>query len=87
MWSTEGKSEALQSLLGLLLEAAWGKVRTALGKEGAACPKDQSNAILPVCFPHSPPRGEPAEAAPVPGVPVGPCVIACMGMEGELNGV
>lgn len=58
VWSAEGKSETLQSLLGLLLEVVWGKVRMAPGRDGAAWPKEQSNAILPGCFPHSPPRGK-----------------------------
>lgn len=53
VWSMAGKSEALQSLLGLLLEVSWGKVCEAPGREGAACPKEQSNAILPGCFPRS----------------------------------
>lgn len=61
VWSTSGKSETLQSLLGLLLEVVWGKVRTALGRDGAACPKEQSSAVLPRCFPHSPPQGKPAD--------------------------
>lgn len=39
VWSTEGKSEALQNLLGLLLEVAWGKVRMAPERNGASCPR------------------------------------------------
>lgn len=81
VWSTAGKSETLQSLLGLLLEVVWGKVRTALGRDGVVCPEEQSDAVLPGCFLHSPPQGKPADTAPVSGLSEGPCVVVCMGME------
>lgn len=55
VWTAAGKSEDLQSLLGLLLEVAWGKVPMPPGRDGAACAKEQSSATLPGCFLLSPP--------------------------------
>jgi len=46
-WSAAGKSEALQSLLGLLLEVAWGKVRMAWGREGLAVPRSRAMPPFP----------------------------------------
>lgn len=51
MWSTSGKSETLQSLLALLLEVAWGKVRTALGGMELPVPRNRAVLSFPGAFP------------------------------------
>lgn len=51
VWSTSGKSETLQSLLGLLLEVAWGKVGTVLGGVGLPVPRSRAVLSFPGAFP------------------------------------
>lgn len=74
VWSTSGKSETLQSLLGLLLEVVWGKVRTALGRDGVAYPKEQSSAVLP-----TPLLRQACRDSPMSGMSERPHVAACRG--------
>lgn len=78
VWSTSGKSQTLQSLLGLLLEVAWGKVCTALG--GMELPVPRSRAVLsfPGVFPIPSPR-QACRDSPVSGMAETPHVAACRG--------
>lgn len=76
MWSTSGKSETLQNLLGLLLEVVWGKVRTALGGMELPVPRSRAGLSFPGTFPI--PLPKPADS-PVSGMSERPHVAACRG--------